>query len=169
MATTYCTRTDVEAIISTAGLLACIDDNENGQEDGSEGTYITKAIERAAVNINLKVGRQYKLSDVTANAWLKWANAVIALSYLSKRRNNPLPESLGQDVKETEDLLNEIGWGRASLPEQVPSFDHSAAVSNFRVEMGHSTNPVRVNVNESTGNAPVDGITRNTTSTISVY
>lgn len=164
MTTTYCTRQDIEAIISAPGLLACIDDDESRDESATESTYVTKAIERAAVRLNSQVSRQYQLSDVTANGWMKWANAVMAAAILKRRRDNPLSESLAADVREVEEMANEIAWGRRSLPEQTPSFDHSATVSNFQPRLGVPYAPIRVDQNESTGPSPVGDRKRNLSS-----
>lgn len=169
MATTYCERSDIETILSVAGLLACIDDDESGDESPEESQHVVNAIERSAVKLNAQVGRQYILADVANNAWMKWANAVLASAMLKRRRDNPLSETLAADVKEVEELANEIAWGRRSLPEQVPSFDHSASLTNFKVEMGHQSSPVRVSVSESTGNAPEPGVKRNISSPIYPY
>lgn len=160
MTTTYCTRLSVESIISAPGLLALIDDDADGVESPAESQYVTDAIERAAARLNAQVGRQYVISELSTNAWMKWANATLAVMFLCKRKGNPLPESVQQDVKEIEDLAIEISWGRRSLPEQAPSFDHSAAVSNFNVEMAHA-NPIRVNSQESTRAQPVPQVRRN--------
>lgn len=161
MTTTYCTRIHVESIISAAGLLALIDDDADGVESAAESLHVTNAIERAAVKLNMNVGRQYVLSELSANAWMKWANAILAVQFLCKRRGNPLPESVASDVQEINDLANEVGWGRRSLPEQAPSFDHTATVSNFQPEIGRSYAPIRVDQQESTGQSPVGDRKRN--------
>lgn len=158
MAQTYCTQSDIEAIISASGLLACIDDTEAGQASTGATLHVTNAIERAAVKINAAAGRQYSpLSDLASNDWCKWANAVLAAYYLQTRRGNPAWQSLSDQVKEVEELLEEVAWGRRGIPEQPPSFDFRPTVSNFQVEPGRSIAPVRVDRDESTGAAPVDG------------
>lgn len=162
MTTIYCNRAAVESVIGAPGLLAFIDDDGDGVESPTESAYVSDAIERAAVRLNSQVGRQYKLEDVTANAWMEWANATLAAALLTKRRNNPVPESLSQDVQEITELANEIAWGRRSLPEQRPSAEHSPTVSNFRPELRKFYGPVRVVAEESTGAAPESGVKRET-------
>lgn len=169
MATTYCTRLDVESILSAPAVLALIDDDGDGNESPGESQFVTDAIERAAVKLNGQIGRQYKLEDVTDNDWMKWANAVLAAALLSKRRNNPLPESIHADVQEINELANEIAWGRRSLPEQAPSVEHIPAVTNFRPELGHGYAPVRVSTQESTGASPEGDRKRNISSPIYPY
>lgn len=161
MAQTYCTQSDIEAIISASGLLACIDDTESGQPSTAATLHVTNAIERAAVKINAAAGRQYSpLADLASNDWCKWANAVLAAYYLQTRRGNPAWASLADQVKEIEELLDEIAWGRRGIPEQAPSFDHLPTVTNFSVEPGRAIAPIRVNQDESTGSDPADGSQR---------
>lgn len=152
MSQTYCVQADIESILSASGALACVDD----AEVGSGGTgHITNAIERAAVKMNAAIGRQYTpLSDLASNDWCKWANATLAAFYLSTRRNNPAPATLADQVKEIEELLDEIAWGKRTIPDAVPSFNQLPSVTNFTVEPGRIVAPVRVNRDESTGSDP---------------
>ena len=160
MTTTYGTRAGIESIMSPATLLAHIDDDQTGTESAGETAHVTNAIERAAVRINMAVSRQYDLADVTSNTWLVWANNVLAAEMLYARRGNPAPQSIMDAAKEIESLLTEIQWGRASLPEQVPSYDFGPAVTNFHVEPGRRIAPVRVSREESTGANPEPGVKR---------
>src|SRR5688572_31183399 len=108
MTTTYCVRADIETLLSPATLLQCIDDDHSGGgESAAETLHITNAIERSATRINMAVGRQYDLADVTANTWLKWANAVLAAQLLASRRGNPAPQSVMDAAKEIEELLEQ--------------------------------------------------------------
>jgi hypothetical protein len=107
MTTTYCTRTDLEAIISPAGLLACIDDDENGGTSPTADGYVTSAIENAASKINQKLATsKYKPASIGSNAWVKWTNAYLAIDILSRRRNNPAVESITSEIKERLELLD---------------------------------------------------------------
>ncbi len=154
MTTTYCNRSNIEAIIGVAGVIASCDDDESGDLSIEEEAYITAAIENAAVEINTAVCRQYKLTDVTTNTWLKRANAYMAASLLFQRRGNPGPEHIMQECQRIRDYLALVGDGRRQLPEQNPSFDHLPTVSTFRPEMSKVNSPIRVVVSESTGPAP---------------
>lgn len=153
MSQTYCTYADLESMLSVAGVLAFIDDSENGTASGAETQYATDAIERAAAKMNADLDEVYILSQLASNVWCKWANATLAIYELSKRRNNPCPASLIDDVKEITERLRDIGMGRARVPEQAPSFDSYPAVTNYAVERGRGIMPVRPRVSESTGAA----------------
>lgn len=161
--TTYCTRNDIASIIGEPAILACIDDNQNGSEDGEEAGYVTAAIERAATEINEKVRYQYgDLTALAGNAWLKWANAYIAAWHLFARRANAPPGSVEEYVLSIRDQLTEIRWGRSQIPEQAPQYNFAPSVSNFRPEFTNPQGPIAVDLDLSTGASPVDGIKRNT-------
>jgi len=159
MTTTYCVRADVEALMSEAGVLAHIDDNVDGVESAEETLNITKAIERAAVEMNSALCNQYSTASLAlmaaSNAWCKWCNANIAAFFLFARRGNVPPASVIDSVQTYRDQLSEARWGRFQVPEQPPSFDHTPTVTNFRPEIHKLDNPIRVVVEESTGQEPV--------------
>lgn len=158
---TYCVASDVEYVLSAAGVTACLDDHEDGQRSVAEDALLTRAIDIAAGKINAKVRYQYKLTDLAAgNDWLRDCNAYLAAKSLAMRRGNPLPESLAQECKDYEATLERIRWGRDKIPDQLPSADHTPAVSNFIVEQRKIDNPVRVVKEESTGDDPADGVKR---------
>lgn len=158
---TYCDREDIEAIIGKPSVLACIDDDEDGLENPEDEDKITSVIERAASEINGYIRHQYVLTDVTNNAWLKWANAQLASYLLRTRRNNPAEASHVDAIQEVRKLLVEVRWGRDQLPDQSPSFNHTATVSNFRIELGNPVSPVAVDTDQSTGPNPVGSRKRN--------
>lgn len=158
---TYCVAADVEYVLSAAGVTARLDDAEDGQRSVAEEAFLTRAIEIAAGKINQKVRHQYKLTDLAAgNDWLRDCNATLAAKSLAMRRGNPLPESLAQECKDYEAMLDRIRYGREQIPQQSPSFDHTPTVSNYTVEAGKINHPVRVITEESTGDAPHPDVKR---------
>ena len=169
MTTTYGTKAGIESLVSPATLVSWLDDDHSGTLSTTEEGHIANAIERAATKINMAVGRQYNIADVTANTWLAWANNVLAAEMLAARRGNPAPQSIMDAAKECEEMLEQIRWGRASLPEQIPSFNFAGAVSNFHVEPGRRIAPVRVSKEESTGGEPVPGIVRHYSDQSGIY
>ena len=156
MAQTYCVRADVESILGVAGVLACIDDNQDGAEAAGETTEVTNAIERAAVEMNSSLRNQYVLSELADNDWCKWCNAYLAAYYLTNRKNNPPSASVADEIIRFRDQLGEARWGRFQVPEQAPSFQHTPTVSNFNVELQKLDTPIRVVTEESTGSAPTN-------------
>lgn len=155
MAQTYCVRADVESIVGTSAVLSCIDDDMDGAESATETTYVTDAIERAAVEMNGKLRNQYlPLSDLSGNDWCKWCNAYLALDYLYERRGNPAPNSVLERCQKYRDNLEDAAWGRFEVPEQIPSAEHIPTVTNFHPEIGRIRSPIRVSDTESTGSPP---------------
>jgi hypothetical protein len=158
---TYCVAADVEYVLSAAGVTACLDDGEDGQRSAAEDDLLTRAIEIAAGKINQRVRHQYKLTDLAAgNDWLRDCNAYLAAKSLAERRGNPSPQSLMDECKDRERLLEEIRWGREQIPQQNPSFDHSPTVTNFEPELGRYHSPIRVRQIESTGEEPEPPVKR---------
>lgn len=166
---TYCTRDELEDIAGELGVLAAIDDADDGVESVQETSYITSAIERAANKINGYVRQQYVLADVAANDWLKEANATVAVFMLRTRRGNPAESSVEEAYQDVLATLEEIRWGRQRLPNQVPSFNHLPTVSSMQVQLNNTTSPVTVNVAQSTGPNPVGDRRRVTTNNYPSY
>lgn len=161
---TYCTSDHVRFILSQPGLTALVDEDESGVASVLEEVDITTAIDWAAASeINGQVSYQYKLADVTGNVALQMANALFAAEQLCQRRNNPLPSVLAARCDKARKFLNEVRWGRQHLPEQNASFNTLPTVSNFIPVLGASGR-VAVDQWNSTGSAPVDGLSPRFTS-----
>lgn len=156
MAQTYCEREDIESILGVAGVLALIDDDQDGTEASAETLHATNAIERAAVDMNSALRNQYVLSELADNDWCKWCNAYLAAYYLLNRKNSAVPASVADEVVQFREKLAEARWGRFQVPEQAPSFQHTPAVSNFQPEIRKFDNPIRVYEEESTGTKPTN-------------
>lgn len=162
MAQTYCEREDIESILSEAGVLAPIDDDQDGIESDSDAAHITSMIERAAVEMNAAMRHQYHpLSDLASNEWCKWANATLAAYFIRSRKGNPAEQSLVDQVIEIRRMLIEIRWGRDQIPDQSPTHGHTPTVSNFQPELIKTFAPIRVDVEESTGETPHSSLKRN--------
>lgn len=166
---TYCVRSDIEAVMGVEGVIACIDDDQDGSESLLEASYVTACIERAAVRINGLVQYQYVLSQLVGNDYLKQVNVYLAILYLRTRRNNAPDPFIEQMVEQYMRELNEIRWGRFRIPGQLPSFDSRPTVSTFKPELKNTVNPVRVVRAESTGPEPQPGITRNTSDETGIF
>jgi hypothetical protein len=126
----------------------------DGAESAAETLIVTSIIERAAVEMNHALYQQYVLSELADNDWCKWCNATLTAYYLFQRRGNAPPASIIEDAQRFRESLEQIRWGRDSVPEQSPSFDHTPTVTNFRPEIHKTDNPVRVSKDESTGPEP---------------
>lgn len=161
MTTIYCTRNDVASLIGEAGILACLDDDQDGSLTTGEQRYVTDCINRAAVEMNSALDCQYVLSELSGNDWCRWCNAYISVWHLQSRRANSPSGSVVDAVASYRDLLAEIRFGRFKVPEQAPSFDHLPSVSNFTPELGNPQGPIGVDTEKSTTTAPHTSRKRN--------
>lgn len=154
---TYCTRDDIEALIGPPSVDVGLDRDQDGALSAYEDSLVDTAISNAALKINNMVRHQYKLSDVTNNEWLTYANAVLALNAIRGMGGNPSEPSVTDEYQEVMDILREVRWGRDQLPEQSPSFDHTPTTSAMQSQLGNRESPIIVNPNQSTGLPPVGG------------
>ncbi len=153
-ATTYCVQADVNAVLSEAGVRNFADDNDDGSNTTTETSYVTRAIERGAGKMNSILDTIYKLSDLSGNEWCRDCNAAIAAKLLAGRRGNPVPESLVTDCDEYMETLKEIQLGQQKVPGINPSFNNAPTTTNYRPEIGKREMPIRVDVQDSTGESP---------------
>lgn len=158
--TTYCLRADVEDIISAAGVAMAVDDNRDGVNTPAEDARVTRAIEMAASNMNSRIGRRYKLSDLSSNDWVKFCNATLAAEMVMRRRGNGPPPSVVDAADQYRDDLNDILADRLSIPEQAESFDFSMTATNYIPQRGQRVQPIRVDKRISTGDDPDDSLKR---------
>lgn len=161
MSTIYCVKADIEAILGVAGVLALIDDDQDGEASAAELLHVTAAIERAAVEMNTAIeNSDYDYADLTSNDWCKQCNATLAAYKLSGRKNNTPSATVVEEYQHFKNCLEELRWGRFRIPEQAPSHETKPTVSNFRPEVNKNHSPIRVVTEESTGSSPADGIKR---------
>jgi len=151
--TTYCTRTDIDAILSIHAVDRMIDDDGDGAIEAGESALVTTMIERAAGRINSRVEMRYTLSDLSSNDWIKFVNASIAAQMIARRRGNGVPPSLQEEVDEFLGDLDEILAGRMKIPEQNESLDYLPSVSVYDVRRGCQPS-IRVDTRLSTGTDP---------------
>ncbi len=162
MATTYCTRSDVDFVLSNHGVDAAIDDNiDAAVSPTTETPFIADAIEQAADDMNAMIEQRYKLSDLSGNTWCKWANARLAAAALMTRRGNPLPPSLAGQVDQVQSVLEGVLAGSRKIPNQSDSFETIPASTNYLAKRAarHSS-PVQVDRDTTTRTAPSPPIKR---------
>lgn len=136
MTTTYCVKSDIEAIWPPASLLASVDDDATGTLSATEDGYITRAIERGANFLNARLELRYRLSDLAGNAWCRDANAALAAYWLSTRKGSAAPAQLQQQYDAYVAALVDIALGKAKVPEVRESFDTGPGVTNFAARLG---------------------------------
>lgn len=135
MPTTYCVKSDIEAIWPGAALLASVDDDSTGTLSATEEGYITRAIERGANFLNARLELRYLLADLAGNAWCRDANAALAAYWLSTRKGSAAPAQLQQQYEAYVAALVEIALGKMKVPEVRESFETGPGVTNFAARL----------------------------------
>jgi phage gp36-like protein len=135
MTQTYCIKSDIEALWPPADLLASVDDDASGTLTATEEGYITRAIERAANQMNVRLETRYTLEDLAQNTWCRDANAAIAAFLLATRRGDPAPAQLQEQYEAYLAALAAIAAGTLKVPQQAESFTALPSVTNFAVRL----------------------------------
>lgn len=135
MTTTYCTKTDLEALWPPDDLLDSVDDDTSGTLSATEEGYIARAIERAANLMNARLAVRYQLADLAANTWCRDANAAIAAFLLATRRGAAAPAHLTEQYETYIALLDRIARGFLRVPEAAESFEPGPSVTNFAIDL----------------------------------
>lgn len=152
----YCTQAQIESILSSHGVAAFTDDDLDGLPDTD---MVQDAIDRtAALKIDIYLCQRYDLTTISSNAWVQWANAVLAAVAIATRRNMPTPESLYAQEREVLEQIRMIYSGTHKVPRMAERFDHLPSVSNYDVERFRQVFPVRVQREESVGKPPTEPI-----------
>ena len=155
---TYCTRTDIDAIWSVIGVTMRVDDDESGVAEANELAYVTAAIESAASDMNLLLGKRYVLSDLVGNDWCRFCNADLAACEIAKRRGNGVPPEFDAKCQKRMEMLESIAAGNLPIPGVVDSLNHSPALTNYQVELWRRDSQIRRDTQTSTGGNPADGL-----------
>jgi len=134
--TTFCTKSDIESILSAALVARAVDDDEDGGVSAEEDAAIDAAIRRAAGTIHAYLGSRYDLASLADNVFLRDANAMLAAQALTSRRGNAAPAGVQQQAEVIETRLVEMQAGRQRLPGAVESHDQSPQAVNFDVDLG---------------------------------
>lgn len=151
---TYCSITDVDAILSSVGEIARLDDDDSGVADAAN---VTAVIEQATEEVNLYLCRRYEAATLATSAWVKYCTAVVAAWLASRRRGNPPPEILDEEYKRYLEQLKQIQNGQLDVPYVNPQFDMTPATANYTVDSRFDRAKIRKIAATSTGGAQANG------------
>lgn len=92
----YCTRTDVEGLLSAIGVLSRLDDDQSGADEVDEAARMTQAISYASERIDFYCAVHYDQASL-ASSWLvnDWATTIAAW-WLCVRRGAAPSEAVGE-------------------------------------------------------------------------
>jgi len=132
---TYCTQTDVEAMLSEPMVRRLADDDQDGELSTAEEASVARAIEQAAGQMNAALELRYRLSDLAGNSWCRDANAILAAFLLASRRGNKPPPTLVQLRGAVLIDLADVRAGHLKIPGVADSFDVRPTVTNFDTDL----------------------------------
>jgi len=155
--TPYCTRAQVETVLSEVGV------NNRLPSDSNRDAVIDSTIERATAKINNYCYTRYVPSVLATSEWVTWCCVTLVIHYLNKRRNNPSVGSVAEDVDEYIEELREIKAGRMDIAGLATRYDTSPSVGNYVVDRRYKRSVVRRVEKISTGGPQVDGLKQHTT------
>lgn len=141
---TYCSETDIQALLSVDGETGSLDDDNDGSLNPTEEGYLAQAINWASDKVNFYCLSRYAASDLV-NSWLVNNWCVILTAYwLSTRRGNPSPGSFADLYEEAIKDLEMIRKGEAQLPGIGLRTAAWPAWSNVRVNQLYALRKIRV-------------------------
>lgn len=144
LATQYCTRSDVESVLSVAGVALRLDDDQNATESATETAYLTtQGLNWATSKVNDYCEGRYDIADLAAN-WTvnEWAS-ILAARWLCLRRCNPIPESVQALYEEAVEQLQQVKAGQYDLGDAAERTTKGPAWSNLRLSL-HRVRKLRV-------------------------
>ena len=145
--TLYCSRTDIDEILSTFGTdSAATDDDAQSSLD-----HINSCIARASQRLDFKLNNRYDQGQLFGHRWVTQATAVLASVYLMRRRGNPPPESLLEMQQEVNDDIEEINSYKKSLNGLAERYLRQPTMSNISIDRRYFSTKVRADVQLSTG------------------
>lgn len=138
--TQYCTRSDVEDLLSAGTVRSLLDDDDDGVAEVS----ISRTLDRAALKINQYCQRHYTVAELAANDWVKHAAAVIAANFLFQRRANSPPGELEEEHEEILEFLREVYTGSCDLPGATPRGWDAPSMANLTIDGRYGQGKIRV-------------------------
>lgn len=146
----YCTVEDVIEILSEEGVNYRIDDNENGHISTNETARVQTSIDQASLRIDFWMSRKYFPATLDQSQFIMFCCVWISSRYLCRRRGGGVPTSIDDTATEMEDMLKQIYYGQAYIPDVPP--DTNSGISSIVVgtmKMGYEQ-PFRKQQNIST-------------------
>jgi len=140
----YCTKDDVEALLSAIGVDQALDDNNRGTLAGEWEEFMNKGLQWSSARVDFYLNGQYQRRYL-ADSWLvnDWATTLCAC-WLRARRGNPVPGSLLDMCKGVIEDLKLVQSGQVVLSDVPLRAAAWPAWSNVRVDHTYELRKVRV-------------------------
>lgn len=141
----YCTKDDVDALLSISGEQLRLTDEGEAVPTVPEAAYLAaNGINYATSRVNFYCQGRYD-SDQLAQSWLvnEWAT-IIATRWLCSRRGNPVPESIEAMYKSTIEDLQNVQAGVLFIPDIGQRNPSGPTWSNVIVRPEYEFRKIRV-------------------------
>lgn len=151
MPNTYCTRNEVEMIISSQGV-----ENRTESPTGNQShdNVVDSYIDMASAEIEVMLQKKYDLNTLTSNRWVKWATAVIAAYRLCSYKGWTIPASIENWFEQIMAAAMRISIGTFEIPGANPRVEALPAMSNMHVDLAYRT---RHNRRDFSTSVPISG------------
>lgn len=150
MASPWSTQADIETLVGLQAVIQASNDSDSAGDVNE--TNLNAAISRADTRIKFAISKKYDTSAIdSGNDWIRWCSATLATAALFRRRGNPIPPGIEDDLKEFERQLQLISEGNGEIPDYVPRVEPGLAMSNVRIDPRYQTSKIRVQQTISAG------------------
>jgi hypothetical protein len=141
---TYCTRTQVERLLSTLGVAERLDHNADGVVEASEALLMDDAIAMATETCNFYLYGKYAPARLSqSNLVNRWATAFAALE-LCLTRGGVVPEALQERVEKYQEWLELVAEGKRFLPNVPLRRNQAPIYDNIRCDPRYQWRVIRV-------------------------
>lgn len=141
VATPYCTATQLDRYVSSAGVVEFADHDDDGSADDE---VVNDCINEATEEINGYCQQRYAPADLAGSTLVnRWA-VKLAAYFLTQRRGNPPPDSFAMEFQRVVALLEKVAAGAYQLPGVALRADLRPSWSNLRVDRRYGQRKIRV-------------------------
>lgn len=146
----FCTESDLKAYLSETGFFSRADDDQDGSISGD-------ALEQAGVDLCINLGtlevckyiqRRYLPAQLANSELIRYFSVVFSCAALCRRRGNPVPESLAEEVDLIISQLEDIRDGKLDVPDIGERAPRGPLLINSRADARYSR-PLRRQDNQS--------------------
>ena len=143
----YCTLTDVQRVLSVAGVNLRLDDDPS---------VYPAVLDEASRQVDLYLVGDYDAAGLADNAWVRYATATFAAWEFATRRGNPAPTGIQKRFERYEDRLEKIAAGLMHVPGLARRRTDVPTLSQPRIRLDPYPRTVIERKRGSSRNHPTD-------------
>lgn len=147
---TYCTQADVEHLLSQAGVVMRLDDDNDGSASNPfELHAMQDSINDATESCNYFLFMKYDPANLANSNWVNRRATILAAYDLCGRRGNPVPESLAERAEKALEELEAVAEAYRLLPGIPLRRTCAPTWDNVRCDPRYNWKVIRVERNTS--------------------